>query len=184
MPSSTPRSLVPARAQCVANNRSDCLQGSLHCLQGSDCLQGSLQGTLKNARMSVITDEKERMRWKTVDQRNKRPRAPVKSPLMGAKAARRASSTSCLMSAKTAEGETCPEAALAAMSTELCSIETARLATSSSPSPSTKSTLDQLCSAWPAAARRFGASAHTTLHQGMLSVSCQPGRQKLRAPQR
>jgi len=58
------------------------------------------------------------------------------------------------------------------MSTELWSMERARLPTSSSPSPSTKSTLDQLWRAWPPAAGRFGASAQTILHQGMLSVSC------------
>lgn len=51
-------------------------------------------------------------------------------------------------------------------------MERARLPTSSSPSPSTKSTLDQLWRAWPPAAGRFGASAQTILHQGMLSVSC------------
>ena len=93
---------------------------------------------------------------------------------MGVNAARRVSSTCRPTSPSTSPGETWPDAARAKMSTELCSKESACEPISCSPSPSrsTKSTLDQLCSACPAAAGRFGASAHTILHQGMLRVSC------------
>ena len=56
-------------------------------------------GHFKNASMSVIIKET-RMGRQTKDQ------GPVKSPRIGVKAARRASSTRCPMSAKTSEGDT------------------------------------------------------------------------------